>query len=410
MLILVNVEWRLIQSSPKANSLLEAQSRSNQCFGFFFAQITLNWRLSQNPSPMTQTPEFSERVLHWFDQHGRKDLPWQHPITPYRVWISEIMLQQTQVTTVIPYYEKFMASFPTLESLANASSDHVLKHWSGLGYYARARNLHKAAQQVRDEHNGKFPDTLEAVTALSGIGRSTAGAILSIAFQKREAILDGNVKRVLARFHCVEGWYGNAKVQKELWALAETHLPQHVASQRYADYTQAMMDLGATLCTKSRPNCEQCPLQEDCASFKTDTTHLYPTPKPKKALPERSAIMLMIYRDSDIFLVKRPPSGIWGGLWGFPQFTDLEAACSWLEKQGYAADSIDTASALANYKHTFSHYRLTIHPLLIPYQKPHSVGVMETDESLWYNIDEEFDGGLATPVQDLLETFKELTR
>ena len=358
---------------------------------------------------MATIPELSARVLDWFDQHGRKDLPWQHPISPYRVWISEIMLQQTQVATVIPYYEKFMSSFPDLDSLANAPIDDVLKHWSGLGYYARARNLHKAAQQIREEHSGEFPDSLEEVTALSGIGRSTAGAILSIAFKQKQAILDGNVKRVLARFHCIEGWYGNAKVQKQLWVLAEDHLPHNVSPQRHADYTQAMMDLGATLCTRSRPNCEQCPLQADCSAQKTSTTHLYPTPKPKKTIPERSAIMLMLYKDSDIYLIKRPPSGIWGGLWGFPQFEDLNEANDWLEKQGYNKSTIDSAKALANYKHTFSHYRLTIHPLLIPHQNPHTNAVNETDESLWYNIHEEFNGGLATPVQDLLKTFKELT-
>ena len=358
---------------------------------------------------MATTSEFSKRVLDWFDQHGRKDLPWQHPITPYRVWISEIMLQQTQVATVIPYYEKFMSSFPSLESLANSPIDDVLKHWSGLGYYARARNLHKAAQQIRDEHSGVFPDKLDEVTALSGIGRSTAGAILSIAFKQPQAILDGNVKRVLARFHCVDGWYGNAKVQKQLWELAENHLPANVPRQRHADYTQAMMDLGATLCTRSRPNCEQCPLQADCSAKNNGTTHLYPTPKPKKVIPERSAIMLMLYKDSEIYLIKRPPSGIWGGLWGFPQFEDLTATSEWLEKRGYNKSTIDSAQALENYKHTFSHYRLTIHPLLIPYQNPHISAVNETDESLWYNIHEEFNGGLATPVQDLLETFKELT-
>ena len=377
---------------------------------YFFCGYTVDSRFLKSCALMTSIPAFYDRVLSWFDQHGRKDLPWQHPITPYRVWISEIMLQQTQVATVIPYYQKFMASFPSLDSLANASTDDVLKHWSGLGYYARARNLHKAAQQIRDNHDSQFPDTLESVEALSGIGRSTAGAILSIAFQQKQAILDGNVKRVLARYHCIEGWYGNVKVQKQLWKLAENHLPQDVAPQRYADYTQAMMDLGATRCTRSRPNCKQCPLQDGCTSLKTDTIHLYPTPKPKKVLPERSAIMLMIYKDSEIHLVKRPPTGIWGGLWGFPQFPDLNEASGWLEKQGYPTDTIDSASALANYKHTFSHYRLTIHPLLIPYQKPRSVGVMETEESLWYNIHEEFNGGLATPVQDLLETFKELTR
>ena len=358
---------------------------------------------------MSTIPKFSERVLDWFDQYGRKDLPWQHPITPYRVWVSEIMLQQTQVATVIPYYEKFMSSFPDLESLANSPIDDVLKHWSGLGYYARARNLHKAAQQIRDEHGGVFPATLDEVTALSGIGRSTAGAILSIAFKQKQAILDGNVKRVLARFHCVDGWYGNAKVQKQLWMLAENHLPENAEYQRYADYTQAMMDLGATLCTRSKPNCSQCPLKADCLAKQTNTTHLYPTPKPKKTIPERSAIMLMLYKGADIYLIKRPPSGIWGGLWGFPQFEDLSQANEWLEKQGFNRGIIDSAKALANYKHTFSHYRLTIHPLLIRYQNPHSMVVNETDESLWYNIHEEFNGGLATPVQDLLETFKELT-
>ena len=358
---------------------------------------------------MAIIPTFPERVLSWFDQHGRKDLPWQHPITPYRVWISEIMLQQTQVATVIPYYDKFMTSFPDLKSLADAPIDDVLKHWSGLGYYARARNLHKAAQQIKDEHSGEFPNTLNAVNDLSGIGRSTAGAILSIAFHQRQAILDGNVKRVLARFHCVEGWYGNAKVQKHLWTLAEKHLPVAAPPQRHADYTQAMMDLGATLCTRSRPNCAQCPVWEDCMARQTDTTHLYPTPKPKKTIPERSTIMLMLHNDAEIFLVKRPSSGIWGGLWGFPQFAVLDEAIDWLDKQGYAEGTINTATALENYKHTFSHYRLTIHPLLIPYQNPHNNLVEETSESLWYNIHTEFKGGLATPVQDLLKTFKELT-
>ena len=359
---------------------------------------------------MVDNPTFSERVLIWFDQYGRKDLPWQHPITPYRVWISEIMLQQTQVATVIPYYEAFMQRFPDLESLADASTDEVLKHWSGLGYYARARNLHKAAIQIKKEHAGVFPDTMEAVNALSGIGRSTAGAILSIAFKQKQAILDGNVKRVLARYHAVEGWYGTTKVQQQLWSHAEHHLPDAVPAQRFADYTQAMMDLGATLCTRTKPNCTLCPLQNNCVAYSTGTTHIYPTPKPKKSIPERSAIMLLIHDKENLYLEKRPPTGIWGGLWGFPQFETLEKAQEWLTAEGYASESIDQATALPNYKHAFSHYRLTIHPLLIARQNPHTSAVNETKEMLWYNIHDEFDGGLATPVQDLLKTFKELSQ
>ena len=360
---------------------------------------------------MPDTPEFlfADQVLNWFDKHGRKDLPWQHPITPYRVWISEIMLQQTQVTTVIPYYEKFIAHFPDVESLANASSDDVLKHWSGLGYYARARNLHKAAQQVRDEYQGNFPNTLENVIGLSGIGRSTAGAILSIAFQQKQAILDGNVKRVLARFHEVEGWYGTSSVQKKLWDLANNHLPNNVAPQRFADYTQAMMDLGATLCTRSKPHCSACPLKSSCGAYTNQTTQKYPTPKPKKVTPERQAVMLLLHQEQNIYLIRRPPTGIWGGLWCFPQFDDIDLATKWLKQQGHSRATIDSAQALPHYKHTFSHFKLTITPLLIPQDNLDTLGVMETSEELWYNINDEFDGGLATPVQDLLTTFKELT-
>ena len=359
--------------------------------------------------PDTSEFSFADLVLNWFDDHGRKDLPWQHPITPYRVWISEIMLQQTQVTTVIPYYEKFMGRFPDLDSLANAPIDDVLKHWSGLGYYARARNLHKAAQQIRDQHQGIFPNTLESVCELSGIGRSTAGAILSIAFQQREAILDGNVKRVLARFNEVKGWYGVSSVQKKLWALAEKQLPEGVAPQRFADYTQAMMDLGATLCTRSKPSCSVCPLKNSCGAYNNQTTHLYPTPKPKKVVPERQAVMLLIHQGENIYLIRRPPTGIWGGLWCFPQFEDIDSATEWMEQQGKSKEAIDSATALPHYKHTFSHFKLTITPLLIPQDNLETLGVMETSEELWYNINDEFDGGLATPVQDLLTTFKELT-
>jgi A/G-specific adenine glycosylase len=216
--------------------------------------------------------DFAERVLTWFDGHGRKDLPWQEPIDAYRVWVSEIMLQQTQVQTVVPYFERFMQSFPDVLALADAAQDDVLRHWSGLGYYARARNLHRAAGIVRDEHGGAFPETLEAVMALPGIGRSTAGAILSIAFGQRHAILDGNVKRVLARHSGIAGWPGLTSVAKELWAIAERNTPD----TRVADYTQAIMDLGATLCTRSNPACERCPVATDCETRTMGTVTLIP--------------------------------------------------------------------------------------------------------------------------------------
>ena len=207
------------------------------------------------------TPEtFAARVLEWFDQHGRKDLPWQRDTTPYRVWVSEIMLQQTQVKTVIPYFERFMAALPQVQALAEAPEDRVLHLWTGLGYYARARNLHRSAQRVARELDGQFPETLAGLCDLPGVGRSTAGAILSIALGQRASILDGNVKRVLARYHRVEGWPGRSAVHQSLWDIAEQYTP----AERCADYSQAIMDLGATLCTRSKPACDDCPLRGDC--------------------------------------------------------------------------------------------------------------------------------------------------
>ena len=351
---------------------------------------------------------FAERVLDWFDIHGRKHLPWQHPITPYRVWISEIMLQQTQVATVIPYFERFMEDFPDVVTLANASQDEVLKHWSGLGYYARARNLHKAAQQIRDEHGGQFPDTPEQVEALSGIGRSTAGAILSIAFKQSQPILDGNVKRVLARHRAIEGWYGVSSVQKQLWALAEQHLPQDMPAQRNADYTQAMMDLGATLCTRSKPLCMHCPINADCIALEQQAVTQYPTPKPKKVLPEKRAIMLLLHKGNEVFLSQRPPVGIWGGLWCFPQYDSADSARTWLQHHRFISQDLENLHTLPDYRHTFSHYRLTIEPWLIAADNISANAVMDVDNALWYNMHTEFAGGLAKPVQDLLSTLRNL--
>ncbi|MCF6191123.1 MAG: A/G-specific adenine glycosylase [Cocleimonas sp.] len=350
--------------------------------------------------------QFSDKLLAWFDQHGRKGLPWQYDINPYRVWVSEIMLQQTQVKTVIPYYEKFMASFPDVQTLANADQDMVLKHWSGLGYYARARNMHKAAQMICDNFAGVFPDNLEAMQSLSGIGRSTAAAILSIASNQQEAILDGNVKRVLSRVFAVKGWPGKSDVLKKFWLLAEQTTPK----TRNADYTQAIMDLGATLCTRSNPRCDDCPLNDDCLAFQQANQTDYPTKKPKKSMPEKQTIMLIIkHKQHEVLMQKRPPVGIWGGLWCFPQFEKVEHAEEWLV-ENYNT-TLDNADELPKMKHTFSHFHLHIQPLIVGVKTPinlnkQKMGVMEQDDSLWYNITTEFNGGLAAPVQTLLKQIR----
>ena len=349
---------------------------------------------------------FSDKVLRWFDQHGRKNLPWQQDISAYRVWVSEIMLQQTQVKTVIPYFERFMQSFPDVHALANAEQDTVLKHWSGLGYYARARNMHKAAKMIRDDFGGEFPNTLDEMVSLSGIGRSTAAAILSIACNQKEAILDGNVKRVLCRAYIVEGWPGKSAVLKQLWEIADALVPD----SRNADYTQAMMDLGATLCTRSKPQCVQCPLNDDCLAYKQGNQTEYPAKKPKKTLPTKQTTMLIIQDKSQsnvnaIYMEKRPPVGIWGGLWCFPQFESTIKAYDWLQKHyGIKPKQTEELNAI---QHVFSHFRLQIKPLIITVETPLTIGVMENDDKLWYNITTEFHGGLAAPVQQLIQQLKE---
>ncbi|MEE9350707.1 MAG: A/G-specific adenine glycosylase [Thiotrichaceae bacterium] len=340
---------------------------------------------------------FAENVLTWFDQHGRKDLPWQQDSTTYSTWVSEIMLQQTQVVTVIPYYQKFMLAFPDVITLANADQDSVLKHWAGLGYYSRARNLHAAAQQVRDEFNGVVPNDLDSLISLSGIGRSTAGAILSLAYDQVQPILDGNVKRVLARFHAVSGWTGKASVAKELWLLAEKHLP----SKRNADYTQAMMDLGATLCTRSKPTCLICPLHKECKAHRQGNPTDYPTPKPRKVVPDKYATMLLLMNDdSQVMLEKRPSPGIWGGLWSLPQFDDLQSAETWYEK--VYGETFNPVKTLDEFTHTFSHFRLHIQPIKVKHTTL-VTGVMEANDILWYNSGTDFSGGLPAPIKKLFK-------
>ncbi|MCK5903077.1 MAG: A/G-specific adenine glycosylase [Cocleimonas sp.] len=347
---------------------------------------------------------FSGQVLDWYDQHGRKDLPWQQDITPYRVWLSEVMLQQTQVKTVIPYFKTFTQHFAHVHALAEAPEDQVLKLWSGLGYYARARNLHKAAKQVCNDFAGEFPDTIEAMQLLAGVGRSTAAAILSLAYQQSHAILDGNVKRVLSRYHAIEGWTGKAAVSKQLWQVAEQHLPL----SRHRDYTQAMMDLGATLCTRRNPRCQDCPLKTRCTAFKQGNMTDYPTPKKKQALPEKQTIMLILKdQQQAVFMEKRPPTGIWGSLWCFPQFDSQDELNQWLIQHGIKVAKTQQLGLLS---HTFSHFRLHIEPLIMTLASPLKTSVMDDEMCLWYNIDTIFEGGLATPVQHLLNRLKQGNR
>ena len=275
---------------------------------------------------------FAERLLAWFDVHGRKDLPWQVDDS-YAIWISEIMLQQTQVQTVIPYYERFMLRFPDAVALADAPLDEVLHHWSGLGYYARARNLHAAAEIVRDQHGGRFPTSFDDVEALPGVGRSTAGAIIALSSGERHPILDGNVKRVLARHAAIDGWPGKTDVANALWALAEEHTP----TERVADYTQAIMDLGATLCTRSRPRCAACPVHADCRACAMDAVERFPGKKPKKAKPRKVTTMLMAVSRDSLYLERRPAAGIWGGLWSLPE-VDNDGIDDWCERRAGRPD------------------------------------------------------------------------
>ena len=336
-------------------------------------------------------PSFSHRLLDWWDRHGRKDLPWQHPRTPYRVWISEIMLQQTQVTTVIPYFEKWMVAFPDIRALAGAPLDDVLAHWAGLGYYARARNLHKAAQLCMQQHGGELPGEADQLCALPGIGLSTANAIISQSTDRPEAVLDGNVRRVLARHAAVEGWSGKAAVQKRLWAEAESRLP----ANRGADYTQAVMDLGATVCTRSSPACEGCPVSGDCMALSQSRVDELPTRKPATRVSEQSVHMLIL-RDEQgrVLLQKRPPAGVWGGLWCLP------AGQSTAEAENGLGISSGKTRSLPPFEHRLSHIKMSITPFLLTDVRPTQVKC--SADLGWFGPDEQASLGLPKPVTDLL--------
>lgn len=363
----------------------------------------------------TPNAPFAQAVLTWYDKFGRKHLPWQQNKTLYGVWLSEVMLQQTQVATVMPYFERFVKTFPNLTALADAPLDEVLHLWTGLGYYARARNLHKAAQVMRDQYCGKFPTEFEQVLALPGVGRSTAGAILSSCLNAPYAILDGNVKRVLSRYFAVNGWPGEKKTEDRLWQLTGEVTP----NTQVADFNQAMMDLGAMVCTRSKPKCGLCPLQSNCRANAEQNWQVYPGKKPKKALPERESYFLLLEKDGKVALEQRENAGLWGGLYCFPQFADKQELLAYLASKG-----IQQYQEWAAFRHTFSHFHLDIYPIYARFDdqtNPEDVdrsdwkkvaekqnqyqSALLSAVKYWYDPQNPDPIGLATPVKNLLTQY-----
>jgi A/G-specific adenine glycosylase len=338
--------------------------------------------------------DFADRLIAWQKKAGRKGLPWQGTRDPYRVWLSEIMLQQTQVATVIPYYQRFLARFPTLPDLAAAPVEEVMPLWSGLGYYARARNLHKCAQQVLERYRGEFPRDAQLIAELPGIGRSTANAIASFCFGAQTPILDGNVKRVFARCFGIEGFPGALKVEREMWALAEQLMP----AEDTGIYTQAQMDLGATICTRGKPLCTRCPLGDVCVAYRDNRVSELPAPRPKKVVPERESFFLILESARGVLLEQRPPSGIWGGLLCLPELPAGADAVRYA-KQNYGVVAADWQE-LPALRHTFTHFRLTLRPLHARVEQLPSV--ME-DGQRWLAEDAYAGAALPTPIRTLLE-------
>ncbi|MDZ7734809.1 MAG: A/G-specific adenine glycosylase [Gammaproteobacteria bacterium] len=350
---------------------------------------------------MSEFAAIAPRLLAWAQRHGRHDLPWQREVNAYRVWVSEIMLQQTQVAIVIPYFERFMQALPDVVSLADAPLDAVLAHWSGLGYYARARNLHKAALIVRDQFDGELPANCEALEALPGIGRSTAAAILALAHGQRHAILDGNAKRVLARYHAVPGWPGETKVARRLWTLAEQHTPE----ADVAAYTQAIMDLGAMVCTRGRPQCDVCPLADTCQACQDGMVTDYPGARPRRNQPVRQAVYAVVRNDrGKILLQKRPPAGIWGGLWCLPEWDSENSCRRWMDTHWPQAGT--GVERLETIEHTFTHFRLQFRPLRIDVGDNGRDAVSDAGECDWYSPEDALKLGLPVPVRTLLETLQ----
>ncbi|UJF23724.1 A/G-specific adenine glycosylase [Suttonella sp. R2A3] len=337
---------------------------------------------------MTQAT-FAERISHWQRDHGRHHLPWQVS-DPYRIWLSEVMLQQTQVSTVLDYFPRFIARFPDVASLAAAPLDDVLALWSGLGYYSRARNLHHSAQQVVNDYAGTFPRERVALESLKGVGRSTAAAIAVFAFGAREAILDGNVKRILTRHEGIEGVSSNAATLKQLWASAEARLPADDALLK--PYTQGLMDLGSLVCTRSRPDCAVCPVRSDCYAYLNDCTETLPSKKPRKALPKKHTVMLLAHSKRGIHLNRRPDHGIWRNLWSFPEFADLDTAHTFARSLG----KTDQQKTLTPFTHRFTHYQLHIQPLVVRINAPNT-------EQNWLPVEYALAKGLPKPIRQLIE-------
>jgi A/G-specific adenine glycosylase len=326
--------------------------------------------------------DFARRLVRWQARQGRHDLPWQRTRNPYRIWLSEVMLQQTRVATVIPYYRRFLARFPEVKSLASATLEEVLTLWSGLGYYTRARNLHAAARAVMALHRGRFPRSREVLETLPGLGRSTAAAIAVFAFGRREAILDGNVKRVLARHFAVRGSPGEQRVAKRLWALAESELP----AKNIEAYTQALMDLGAGVCTRKRPDCASCPLNASCLGYARGKPEAFPQPRPRRKRPVRETSMLLLLRKGEVLLEKRPATGVWGGLWCFPEVEPGSEKVA--------------GKALPALRHEFTHFTLNITPI-VRHVESAALRVAEPGR-IWLPLEEALGAAVPAPVRKLL--------
>lgn len=341
---------------------------------------------------MTDSPSFADRLIAWQKTAGRHDLPWQNIRDPYRIWLSEIMLQQTQVTTVIPYYQRFLARFPDIQALAAAPVETVMEHWAGLGYYARARNLHRCAREVVARHGSRFPASAAGLEELPGIGRSTAAAVAAFAFGERAAILDGNVKRVLCRYFAIDGFPGTAAVHRQLWQLAKTLLPQRGIEA----YTQGLMDLGAGICTRSRPACERCPLTANCQARQQGRQAMLPTARPRPALPERTATFVLLRDGARLLLERRPPVGLWGGLLVPPE----GAVDAVLARLGLRARDCRPLPPL---RHTFTHFRLTLEPVLCDVEVPPRLAEPGCEWHEWVPLEQAATAGVPTPIRKLLK-------
>ncbi len=343
---------------------------------------------------MIQAQQFASAVLSWYRRYGRKTLPWQLNKNPYRIWLSEVMLQQTQVITVIPYFQKFIKRFPNVQTLAEASLDEVLYLWTGLGYYKRAHNLHKAAKTIIVQYNGDFPTNFEEIATLPGIGRSTAGALLSLSFEQQYPILDGNVKRVLARHYAVEGWPGKKTVERRLWAISSEVTPEKNPGQ----FNQGIMDLGATVCTRTKPRCDTCPLKNTCIAYINQEWINYPGKRTKKALLEKTFYLLLLKDGENLWMEQCPSSGLWGNLFCFPKFTKKYTVDSWLQQRGLQSKYIEY---LTTFRHKLSHLYLNIVPIRL---ESSSLGIaMSKDVGIWYNLVHPPSVGVPAPVSRLLK-------